>query len=168
MNRLVIEALAAVAIAIAAFLYGSSMTADRLNAIHEAQVQAVNMANAQAHASLVEQMRTKERQHADDMAALDAKYTKELTHERAEADRIIADLRTDVVRVRDEFTCAYGAAQGGAGKAGTSTSLGDGRKAGGLQKPHVEFLLSEAGRADEVVKQLQACQAIVRQDRWQQ
>lgn len=165
MSRLAIEALAAVAIAIAAFLYGSSVTADRLNAIHEARVQAVNMANAQAHAALVEEMRENERQHADSMAALDAKYTKELTHEKAEADRIIADLRTDAVRVRDEFTCADGAAQGGEGKTGTSTGLGDDRKAGGLQKPHVEFLLSEAGRADEAVKQLQACQAIVRQDR---
>lgn len=168
MNRLAIEALAAVAIAIASFLYGSSITADRLNAIHTSQLRAINAENAQAHAALVADMRTKEQKHRDDMAALDAKHTKELNHEKAEADRVIADMRADAIRVRDEFTCADGAAQGGAGKAGPGASVGDGRKAGGLQASHVEFLLREAGRADEVVKQLQACQAIVSGDRGQQ
>lgn len=101
------------------------------------------------------------------MAVLDEQHHKELQNEIDSKERAVADVRAGLVRVRDEFTCPAAAAKGGAGKTGTATSVGNGASAGGLQAAHVEFLLREAGRADEAVMQLQACQAVVQQDRGQ-
>lgn len=110
--------------------------------------------------------RSKEAQHAADMAALDEQRTKEMNDAKAAADATIADLRAGSIRVRDRFTCpANAAGTGAAGQAGTSTSMGDAAQGHGLQPADAEFLLSEAKRADEVTVQLRACQDIVRGDR---
>lgn len=107
-------------------------------------------------------------QHARDMAALDVKFTKEMTDAKRQAEADVAAVRAGAVRVRERFTCPSAGAAGASGAgtaAGRTASVGDAAQAAGLQAADAEFLLSEAGRADEVTLQLQACQEIVRRDR---
>lgn len=105
-------------------------------------------------------------QHQAEMAALDAKFTKEMEDEKRRAAADVAALRAGTVRVRDRFTCPGATSTSGAGTAaGRTPSMGDATQAGGLQAADAEFLLREAERADAVTLQLQACQAIVRRDR---
>ena len=50
-------------------------------------------------------------------------------------------------------------------KTTTSTSGDHGAEKRGLQREDAEFLVSESERADEVVRQLTACQAMLVQER---
>lgn len=143
-----------------AYEYGASQATNK----HQAELDRINAVSHEAVRIATEKLRKQEQRHAEQMAALDAKHHKELQDEIISKERAIADFRADVIRVRDEFTCA-GSAAAGTGKVGTSASVGHAAGAGGLQAAHVEFLLREAGRADEAVRQLQACQAIVAGDR---
>jgi len=165
MNRILIEVCVALVLAIAGFFYGSSITADSLNASHKAEIQTINARNAKAVVALQSNVRALEQGRVTDMATLDKQFTERLKHEIDSKDRTIADLRAGTVQLRKRFSCDDRTAQGGTGAPGTSTSLGDAGTPGGLQTEDAEFLLREAGRADEVVAQLSACQAIVRKDR---
>lgn len=168
MNPLIKYGIAVAAVMGALYLaydHGVNTTADRLNGEHDKALAAITTASTNAVADEQAKQRKQEARHADEMASLDAKHHEELQSEIISKERAIADVRADVIRVRDEFTCPAATATGAASQTGTGTSLGDAANTGGLQKPHVEFLLREAGRADEVVKQLQACQAVVRGDR---
>lgn len=110
-----------------------------------------------------------EAKHAEDMAAIDAQYTKEKTDAKNKSEAAIAAVRSGAIRVREQFTCAPNAGSpSGAGNApSTSTSVGDGIKGGGLRAEDAELVLRIADEADTVVRQLSACQAIVRRDRGQ-
>lgn len=88
-------------------------------------------------------------------------------HDEAEAaqaayDRLLEDYRHGAVRLRDRFTCPAAASVPAAasGTAGSQPAQG-----GGLQPEDVRFLVSEAKRADEVTRQLSACQVILQADR---
>lgn len=104
-----------------------------------------------------------------DMVALDARMTKENSDAKARHEIDLASLRAGNVRVRERFTCPAGGSAGGAGSAAKAVSgpagMGDAASSGGLRGEDVEFLLREAERADQAVRQLMACQAIVRNDR---
>jgi hypothetical protein len=165
MNRLLIEACVALVLAVAGFFYGCSITADELNAKHDADLSRINAASHLATSLHVEAIRQLEEQHATEMAALDAKHFEELQNEKRAAETVIADVRAGAYRVRDEFKCGSAATGREASPAGTGTSLGNAAKAGGLQTKDIELVLREAARADEVTVQLQACQGIVRNDR---
>ncbi len=160
-----ITASIAAGVLFACYWYGASSTQERLEALHLAQIQTIKAEGAKALAEATEAMRKQEQQHAAAMADLDAQKTRELENEKAAADAVIAGLRADTIRVRDQFTC--GASTPAAGQAGATPGMGDAGKKRGFQKQDAEFLLREAARADEVTMQLQACQAIIRADRGQ-
>ena len=117
---------------------------------------------------LEEQGRVKERQHAQDMAVAEADYQEGLKHERAAKDRVIADLRSGALRLRVAVTEANNTDNNSGNAAatlGTGTAGGDGAARAELSDAAAEFLVGLAGEADEVTRQLSACQAVVVADR---
>lgn len=125
--------------------------------------QAADLAIARADAEHL--ARQAERNSALAMAAIDKAYQQGKTDGKAQADRTIADLRNGNARLRERFTCPP-AGNDMPDTAGT-TGSSDAGEARGLQRDDAEFLIRYAERADEVVHQLQACQAIIQQDRQQ-
>lgn len=124
--------------------------------------QAAQLATARADAERL--ARQAERDSAQAMATIDNAYQQGKADAKAEYDRVIADLRAGNVRLRERFKCPAANDLPGAG---TSTGGSDAAEARGLQRDDAEFLIREAERADAVVRQLQACQAIVNKDRGQ-
>jgi len=168
MNRAVIYLV--VAGAFAAFCFSAGHHVEHLARVAEVtkmkeqQAEALAAAN-KAAADAQQAARNTEEKRVADMSALDAQYTKEMNDAKANADRVIADLRSGAVQLRQRFTCKPGSTSA-TGKAGASASLGVGQPACGLSAEDAGFLVSEAKRADSVVVQLQACQAIVKTDRY--
>jgi len=116
--------------------------------------------------ALEEAAREKERQHALAMAAVSAQYQEDLRDEKATRDRVVADLRSGAQRLRIEL--ARRETAGGSGTAEGSASAGrcDGETHAELSVAASEFLVGLASEADEVVRQLTACQAVVTADRF--
>ena len=106
-----------------------------------------------------------EAKNAQLVTAASANYQKGLTDGKAELDAALARARGGQ-RLRDAGArCpavgdrdATGAARAGAGGR-------DGPQGADLSDAAAEFLLRLAGEADDVVRQLAACQAVVRADR---
>lgn len=148
--------LIAIAIAIAvvlgalwgAYLHGVSTTEDRLSAAH-------NSALAKAEAAA----RESERLAMNRINEIEAKHLEDNQRAQAAYDSLLDDYRSGVVRLRDRLSCP-GVPGVASGSAGSKPAAG-----GGLQPEDVRFLVSEAKRADQVTRQLQACQAILEADR---
>ncbi|MBF3800036.1 lysis protein [Burkholderia pseudomallei] len=90
-------------------------------------------------------------------------YERKLNDAKSQADRDIAAARAGALRLRDRAaTCGNQPSESATGPgAGVSADTGGAE----LSLPATEFLLSEAGRADEIVLRLNACEAVVRSDR---
>lgn len=118
-------------------------------------------------ADLEEAARDQERKHAAAMAAASTNYQKEIAHVQADRDRAIAALRSGALRLYDNgiATASAGADGSETGPAGASAGRCDGQARGQLSIPFSEFLVGLLGEADQVVKQLTACQAVVESDR---
>lgn len=114
---------------------------------------------------LENQARTREHEHAQDMAKASTKYQEDLKHEKAAKDRVIADLRRGDLRLRVPVTCPVSAAGGRTAALGTGTAGRDAGARAELSVEASEFLVGLASEADEVVHQLGACQAIINADR---
>lgn len=119
--------------------------------------------------------RVAEQRSAQDVAAVSAQYEENKAHVAAHTRKTIADLHTGVLSLRVQLD-TRGAVPGDrspAAQAGPGASKCDGAAGSGLSQPVTatlsaadsEFLIGEASRADEVVAQLTACQAVVRADR---
>jgi hypothetical protein len=132
---------------------------------HKAELDRITIASQAIVSAEQAKNRAQEQEHVQEMADLDAQHHKDMQNEIDSREHTIADLRAGTLRLRKQFTCPAATAAGAASQAGTGTGLGDGASSGGLQTADAEFLLREAGRADQVVVQLQACQDIVRKDR---
>lgn len=117
---------------------------------------------------LEEQARASERKHAQDMADASTTYQKDLKHEKAEKDRVIADLRRGNLRLHIAVTSPVSAAGDSATAPGTRAARCDGETRGELSLEASEFLVGLASESDEVAHQLTACQAVVNADRKQQ
>lgn len=122
-------------------------------------------AYAKKERELQDAYRKKEQESARDMAAVSAAYQRELNHANAAKDRALADLRAGRLRLRDpgarsQPPCGSGLPEAGAGAAGR-----DGEARGELSGATAEFLVALAGEADQVARQLAACQAVVIEDR---
>jgi hypothetical protein len=76
-----------------------------------------------------------------------------------EKDAVIADLRAGNVRLRQRFTCPAPAVSEGSAAPGER----DGGERSGLLEQDAEFLVRLAAEADERVKQLQACQNVLKE-----
>lgn len=76
-----------------------------------------------------------------------------------EKDAVIADLRAGNVRLRNRFTCPTPAVSQEPGASGQR----NGGEGSGLLEQDAEFLVRLAAEADERVKQLQACQNVLKE-----
>ncbi len=117
--------------------------------------------------ALQEEYRKQEQDHAAALAAVSTQYQQELTHAKAEKDRVIAGLRTGAVRLRIPVTCPLSTHGGDASALGTGTAGRDGETRAELSAEASEFLVVLASEADAVVHQLGACQAVINADRKQ-
>ena len=151
----------------AVYLYMLGKSADEFSR-GKAEVQAKwDAAAATAKAEVEAAALAAREKEARDRAAFDAALTLlelETANARAELEQDLADLRTDNarLRVRGRFQCPTAAGvPGDAGRA----SGGDGSAQAGLLREDAEFLLRIGREADEVVRQLTACQAILTEER---
>jgi len=90
--------------------------------------------------------------------------------ERQNANKIQADLRARLaagtLRLRDPGAASANAdSECRVSQASAATSGSDGGTTGQLSTAASDFLISLAGEADEVARQLAACQAVIRSDR---
>ncbi len=114
---------------------------------------------------LTTKARQTEQDHATAIAKASGTYQEALNHEKTAHARTVADLRAGVLKLRidlarRESTGGSTTAQTGAGPGGC-----DGETRGELSQQAGEFLVGLASEADEVVRQLTACQAVVDADR---
>lgn len=107
-------------------------------------------------------VRAAEQQHAQALAAIDAKYQENERNAQLETDRLRAQLRAGTVRLSVPVvagSCRLPATGAGAGS-------GDGAERADIQPAAADDLVALAADADAVVRQLSACQAVVRADRF--
>jgi hypothetical protein len=115
--------------------------------------------------SLEEQYRTQEHDHAAALASISSQYQKELAHVKADKDRVIASLRDGSMRLRIPVAATVSANGGIASEVTPATTGRDGETRAELSVAAAEFLVGLASEADEVAKQLGACQAVINADR---
>lgn len=148
----------AVLVLIAAILFG-------INRYNESQKEAgraeCRAAVATATVKAVEEALIKEREGIAHQTIIVTKLNKDLKDELSKKDIAIAKLHSGTLVLRDP-----GNTNSCQGSTVTSSSSGDIETSGGkLSTELSEFLISEASRADQVVVQLQACQAVLVNDR---
>lgn len=128
------------------------------------ELEEVTRANA-AIAFLNEAYRKLEARSVAATTAASTKYQKELRNVRVKKDRVIADLRSGALRLRVPVTSCQDSDRGRTPPPGAPTGGRDAAPRAELSETAARFLTELAAEADEVVLQLQACQAIVRADR---
>lgn len=158
-----------------AYLYGDHVGATGERVKWQAKESAeLSAANAKI-IDLTEKARAQESLHAVELASISAKYQEDLQHEKADKDRTIAGIRAGTIRLRDpdaigSHTCGgdasavTAAAQRHNGETGTELQAKD---SGVLSVAASEFIVGIGEEADEIVRQLTACQAVIMQDRKQ-
>lgn len=114
--------------------------------------------------ALGEFYRQREKTTAEAMAVIDKQHQEDLRNAQLISERSIAGLRDGTIRLRSKFA-ACTADHSGVPEDATGASVRDADAGSGLQREDVDVLLREAARADEVVSQLSACQAIIKLDR---
>lgn len=126
-----------------------------------------NQELAQANAKIIQletAARAQEQQHAAQLEQVATTYEKEKADVTAQKDSVIAQLRAGAIRLHDPYSPGF-KAPGSPTSPAASTGRCDGGAGSELSQRTSEFLVGLASRADEVVKQLQACQAVVKSDR---
>lgn len=130
-------------LALLALLFVGVQTVRLNNAQHDLDVQKTALiVNAK---NFAEWKLKQEAENAAAIAEIDKKHREEQNHVQAEADRAVADLRNDVVRLRKRFTCP---AQGQPGSADSPIGGVDAERIGGLTTEDAEFLIREAADSD--------------------
>ena len=143
-----------------AYRHGVGTTTER----YERQLAAEREANATALASAHFRARVKELAAAERQAEIEAAHLKEMNDAQQRTERTIANLRAGTVRLRDELASAE-CAIAGVSSIAAGTGQRDAACTGGLRPEHAEFLIFFADRADQVARQLQAAQVVIRADR---
>ena len=118
-------------------------------------------------ADLEREAREAEQASAQAMQTIDNAYQQGRADAENDYNRTMAERDSGAIRLHDRFTCTDTSAAGGVPKTSASTGRSDAASTGGLQREDEAFLIQFAKRADDAVRQLQACQAIVRKDRGQ-
>ncbi len=109
--------------------------------------------------------RDDEQRHAIEVNQIAGVYEKEMRNVKADKDAVLAKLRAGTVVLRDPYATGQRSAGGEAGQVAAGASQCDGGAPGGLSVQTGEFLVGLASEADDIVKQLAACQAVVIDDR---
>lgn len=141
----------AVSIYTAVVWYHGYHTRD-LSAISEAQ--ALKLASATQNLQSSERLRIKEKYYQQLVTTADNEYQEKLENERKNADDIIAGLESDRLRIKSRFKCQV------PGTTGSSSGSND-QASTGLQIKDAKDIIRESARADEIVLQLQECQAYI-------
>jgi hypothetical protein len=127
---------------------------------HAAAEYLIEIDNATYVAS--EAARREEQTLADAVNVVDKAYQRGLTNGKAAADRVLADRDAGRLVLRDKFKCP---AQRGPAQAAAGTGSGDGQEGAVLSVEDQDFLVRLATEADDNVRQLTACQAVIEADR---
>lgn len=109
--------------------------------------------------------RAKEQAHAEQLAAIATNYEQELQNAENTRKADVAAARSGALRLRDPGARTEQACGSGTGQTSAAPGGRDGQAGGELSPELAEFLVSEADRADAIVKQLGACQAVIVSDR---
>lgn len=129
-----------------------------------AQIQKIELKKQDDLITAQGKVREAEQKAARKVSEIESKLHEQNTKASADQAKLLNDVRSGTVSLRDRFTCP--ATQSiGVPKTTTSTSGDHGAEKRGLQREDAEFLVSESERADEVVRQLTACQAMLVQER---
>ena len=109
--------------------------------------------------------RAAEKLKQDTLAALAADYEKDLDNAETQRKADVAAARSGAIVLRDPNSGGSCAGASAPGAITASPGVSNGAPGGQLSSVATEFLLSEADRADGIVRQLAACQAVVQADR---
>lgn len=111
---------------------------------------------------LSNEVRAKESAHASKLASVSKTYQEELQNVRFEKDKFMASVRAGTIKLHiPKSASSYTTL----GQVNVTASRCDASTESELPRDVTEFLYSEASRADEIVKQLTACQSVVLEDR---
>lgn len=148
-----------------AYFKGHSAGAD---SVHVAYLQRDNEAaqkNLAKIRELSQAVRSKEQQKAEELAKVSQNYQRELAQNEARKNALLDDVVSGRIRLYVN-TRKDGDSGKPAGETTATACRCDGREEGGfLGQADTAFLVGEASRADQVAKQLGACQAVARKDR---
>lgn len=130
-------------LALLALLFGG-VQAFRLNSVQH-QLESQKLALAKSAKDFAEWKIQAEANKAEAVAEIDKKHREEQKHVQDQANRVIADLRSDAIQLRKRFTC-----QTPGQPNSTDSAIGgvDAERIGGLTTEDAEFLLREAADSD--------------------
>lgn len=148
----------------ATYFSGVQHERDRLTAVHTAAIETIKRAAAEDLAEAQSAARAAEQASRQRIHDIEVQHYEKMQAAEAERDRLLAAVESGELRLRDRFTCP---ASGSGSVPGTvpGSAGSEPAQAGGLQQADVQFLVRFAHEADEVTRQLQACQAILASDR---
>ena len=115
--------------------------------------------------ALQEQARKDEQTHAAALAAVSTDYERKLSDANKQRAADVAAIRAGTIRLRDPNPTGLRACGGLAAQVGAGAGRRDGPEGGELSEAAAGFLLEFASDADDVARQLTACQAVVVKDR---
>lgn len=104
------------------------------------------------------------KQHETNLNTIASNYEKDRQYDKAKTDSLIAKYRSGTYRLRDPGYSSGTSSTPQSGVAPSSSGC-NGSTEGGLSVEASGFLLGITGEADEVAKQLSACQAVIVDDR---
>jgi len=125
------------------------------------QLQAAN----QKIRELAEQAREAERTHAEANAAISDYFQGELQNEKKRHDADLAAVRDGGFRLRDRYSAAICPGPDRVPETAAPAERHHGAEGAELSRESTIFLLGLASEADQIVMQLQACQAVIAADR---
>lgn len=115
--------------------------------------------------ALQEQARQSEHDHAAALAAVSTDYERKLSDANKQRAADAAALRAGTLRLRDPNPPGLRACGGLGAQVGAGAGRRDGPEGGELSEAAAGFLLELASDADDIARQLTACQAVVVHDR---
>lgn len=115
--------------------------------------------------ALSDAARAADQKHAAEMAALAADYERKLSDANKQRAADIAAVRAGSLRMRDKSGTCMPAGTDPGSKAGPGPGIGNGATGCELSETASGFLLDFANDADDVARQLAACQQVIARDR---
>jgi len=115
--------------------------------------------------TLEEGARKTEQDHSTALAAVSTDYERKLQDANDQRSRDVAAVRAGSIRLRDPGSPGLRACGNPPGQTATAPGGRDGAQGSGLSEQASEFLLGLTGDADDVARQLSACQRVVIEDR---